>query len=137
LVANSRKTLVQDEVDIEENSLMMHLLDADIILTRIAVITTVFREYIRTPHMNIKNGSGLPNVEHSLMSSLHACMGCSHPQNVLTQADLMPPPDNGLNSYNSPQLSVEVGVTSIEVYERGYVATDVRSLTTVGKFAGW
>jgi hypothetical protein len=56
-------------------------------------------------------------------------MGCSHPQNVLIQADLMPPPDDGLNSYNSPQLSVEVGVTSIEAYGCGYVAI-------VGKFAG-
>jgi hypothetical protein len=33
----------------------------------------------------------------------------------------MPPPDDGLNSFNSPQLSVEVGVTSIEAYGRGYV----------------
>jgi hypothetical protein len=46
------------------------------------------------------------------MSTLDAAM---HPQNLLTQADLMPPPDDGLNSYKSC-MSVEVGVTSIEAY---------------------
>jgi hypothetical protein len=51
-------------------------------------------------------------------------MGCSHPQNLLTQADLMPPPDDGLNSYNSSQFSAEVDVTSIEAYGRGYVAIE-------------
>jgi hypothetical protein len=111
--------------------------------------------------MNVKNGSGPPNVaiEHSLMSALHACMngsgppnvehshcmngpmlntasclhcrGCSNPQNLLTQADLMPPPDGGLNSYNSPQSSVEVGVTSIEAYGHGYVAIDVQQLVNL------
>jgi hypothetical protein len=45
-------------------------------------------------------------------------MGCSHPQNLLTQADLMPPPDDD----KSPQMSVAVGVTSMETYGRGYVA---------------
>jgi hypothetical protein len=81
------------------------------------------------------NGSGPPNVEHSLMSALHSrmglglsmlntasclhCMGCSHPQDLLTQADLIPSPDDGLNSYSSPQLSV-VGVTTIEAYGGGY-----------------
>jgi hypothetical protein len=59
--------------------------------------------------MNIKNGSGPHNVDHSLMS-----------------AHLMPPPEDSLNSQNSPQSSVEVGVTSIEAYERGYVAIDVQ-----------
>jgi hypothetical protein len=47
------------------------------------------------------------------------------------QADLMPPPNDGLNSYNSPQLSVEVGVTSIEAYGRGYVAIDVQLLVSL------
>jgi hypothetical protein len=59
------------------------------------------------------------------------CMGCSHPQNLITQADLMPPPDDGLDSYNSPQLSVEVGVTSIEAYGCGYVAIDVQLLVSL------
>jgi hypothetical protein len=64
---------------------------------------------IHTPHMNIKRmGLWLPSVEHSLMSALH---GMQPAQNLLTHADLMPPPDDGLNSYNSPQLSVVVGVT--------------------------
>jgi hypothetical protein len=31
-------------------------------------------------------------------------------------------------SYNSPQLSVEVGMTSIEAYGHGYVAIDVQLL---------
>jgi hypothetical protein len=47
-------------------------------------------------------------------------------KNLLTQADLMSPPGNGLNSI---QLSVKVGMTSTEAYGRGYV--------TIGKFAGW
>jgi hypothetical protein len=58
--------------------------------------TRVFREYI-PPHMNVKNVSGPPNVEHILMSALH---GMQPPPNLLTQAHLMAPPDDGLNSYN-------------------------------------
>jgi hypothetical protein len=58
-------------------------------------------------------------------------MGCSHPHNEPTQADLMPPPDDGLNSYSSPHLSVEVGVTLIEAYGRGYVAIDVQLLVSL------
>jgi hypothetical protein len=52
-------------------------------------------------------------------------MGCSHPHNLLTQADLIPPPDDG------PQLSVEVGVTSIEAYGCGYVTIDVQVLVSL------
>jgi hypothetical protein len=62
--------------------------------------------------MKVKNGSGPPNVV------AHVC-----PQNLPTEADLIPSPDDGLNSYNSPQLSVEVGVTS---YGRGYVTIDIQ-----------
>jgi hypothetical protein len=80
---------------------------------------------IHTQRMNVKNGSGPPNVEHSLMSALH---GMQPPPNLLTQAHLMTHPDDGLDSYNSPQMSVEVGVTSIEAYGCGYVAIDVVSL---------
>jgi hypothetical protein len=58
-------------------------------------------------------------------------MGCSNPQNLLTQADLMPPPDDGLNSNNSPQSSVEVSVTSIEAYGRGCVTIDVQLLASL------
>jgi hypothetical protein len=43
----------------------------------------------------------------------------------------MPPPDDGLNRYNSPQLSVEGGVTSIEAYGRGYVVIDVQLLVSL------
>jgi hypothetical protein len=46
-------------------------------------------------------------------------------QYLPTQADLMPPPDDGLNSY------IEVGMTSIEAYGRGYVITDVQLLIGV------
>jgi hypothetical protein len=80
--------------------------------------------------MNIKNGSGPPNVEHSFMSALHG-MQPPPPPNLLTQADLKPPPDDGLNSYNSPQLSVEVGVTSMEAYGCGYVAIDIQLLVSL------
>jgi hypothetical protein len=62
-------------------------------------------------------------------------MGSSNPQYLLTQANLMPPPDDGLNSYSSPQLSVEVGVTSVKAYGCGYVAIDVQ--LHVDKFAEW
>jgi hypothetical protein len=81
--------------------------------------TRVFREYIATPRMNVKSGSGPPNVEHSRM---HVFTAWDAATPKLT--DLMPPPDDGLNSYNSPQLSVEVGVISIEAFGRGYVAID-------------
>jgi hypothetical protein len=39
-----------------------------------------------------------------------------------TQADLITSPDDGLNSYSC--MSVEVGVTLIEAYGRGYVAIE-------------
>jgi hypothetical protein len=58
-------------------------------------------------------------------------MGYSHPQDLLTQADLTPSPDDGLNSYNSPQVRVEVGVTSIEACGCGYVAVDVQLLVSL------
>jgi hypothetical protein len=62
---------------------------------------TTQKQRKHTPHMNVKNGSG-SYVERSLMSALDAAM---HPQNLLTQADLIPPPDDGLNSYSC--MSVE------------------------------
>jgi hypothetical protein len=68
------------------------------------------------------NESVPPNVEHSLMSGM---------QNLPTQADLMPPPDDGLNCYNSPQLSVEVGVTSIEAHGCGCVVIYVQLLVSL------
>jgi hypothetical protein len=43
----------------------------------------------------------------------------------------MPSPDDDLNNYNSPQLSVEVGMISIEAYVRSYVATDVQLLVSL------
>jgi hypothetical protein len=43
----------------------------------------------------------------------------------------LPPPDDGLNSYNSPQLSVEVGVTSMETYGRGFVPIDVQLMVSL------
>jgi hypothetical protein len=72
----------------------------------------------------VKNGSGPPNVEHSLISAPH---GMQPPPR------LTPSPDDGLNSCNSPQLSAEVGVTLIEAYAygRGYVATDVQLLVNL------
>jgi hypothetical protein len=63
--------------------------------------------------MNVKNGFGPLNVEHSLMSALHGMQ----PPPRLTNTS-WPSPDDNLNSYNSPQLSVEVGVTTIEAYGR-------------------
>jgi hypothetical protein len=48
----------------------------------------------------------------------------SHPQK-LTQADLMPSPDDGLNM--QLQLSVEVGVT----YGRGCVTIDIQLLVSL------
>jgi hypothetical protein len=50
-------------------------------------------------------------------------MECNHPQNLPTQADLILSPDDSLNSY---KFSVEVGVTYIEAYGRGYVTINVQ-----------
>jgi hypothetical protein len=47
---------------------------------------------------------------------------------LLTQADLVP---LVMMAWEQLQLSVEVGVTSIEAYGRGYVATDVQLLVNL------
>jgi hypothetical protein len=42
---------------------------------------SILNQRIETPHMDVKNESGPPNVEHSLMSALHGMQhGCSHPK---------------------------------------------------------
>jgi hypothetical protein len=48
-------------------------------------------------------------------------LGCSHLQNLPTQADLIPSPDDNLNI-----SSVLVGVASIEAYGCGYVTHDIQ-----------
>jgi hypothetical protein len=100
---------------------------------------------IHTPHMKVRNGSRPPMLNTA--SCLH-CMGWSHPQYLLARADLVPSPDDGLNSYNSPQLSVEVGVTSINKarlkgncleYEPAQLFSDMQVYDTVSSICafGW
>jgi hypothetical protein len=66
--------------------------------------------------MKVRMGLGLP------LFNTASCLHCD-----AAQANLIPSPDYGLNSYYSPQLSVKLGVTSIEAYGHGNV-------TTVSKF---
>jgi hypothetical protein len=54
-------------------------------------------------------------------------MGCSHSQNLLTQADLMPPPDDGAEQC----VEVPICMTSIEAYGCGYVAIAAQLLVSL------
>jgi hypothetical protein len=99
-------------------------------LTGLALSFSLSREIQMAWDVNLELSVTQNRLVHS--GNTYVCMNvCTawDAATLPTQADLMAPPDDG---YNSPQLSVEVGVFSIEAYRRGYVAIEALTPHAIG-----